>query len=579
MSESRIDTISAYDRDAAALSALYEQVSSDALLGPHTDLLEGAVGRLALDVGAGSGRDGAYLSGRGYEVVAVEPAAGMRAAGARLHPELRWVDDRLPDLSAVHRLGLSFDLILLSAVWMHVSPGDRPRAFRKLATLLKPGGLMILTLRHGPSPPDRPMHAVSPGEIEHLARDHGLVVARAIERPDQQGREAVTWTHVCLTVPDDGSASLPLIRSVILNDDKSSTYKLGLLRAVAKVADAAPSLAQPVPGGEDVVSIPMGMIALNWLRLYLPLVKAGFPQAPGNAGPDGLGFAKEGFRQLVADNVVAQDLRIGAAFSTGRAQALVSALSEARRTLVAMPMRFLTYPNSQTPVFRAEGRTTRISGGFVIDQAFLGQWGQVLVPGPLWRTMQRLGSWIDPVLVAEWARLTRGYALRAGADLAPGSLEAAMTWQDPIRDVSLARARAADLEAGGAPLRCIWSQAKLSLATLDIDHALPWSAWPCGDLWNLFPSARRLNQHEKRERLPSGAALAQARTPMLAWWDEAWSSSPVLAQRFEAEARATLPIDGAVSTEAVFAGMEWRRLRVEQDQLAPIWAGPTERKV
>ncbi|WP_180896960.1 hypothetical protein [Caulobacter flavus] len=38
------DTIAAHDRDAATLSLLYEQASS----------------RLALDVGAGSGRDGAY---------------------------------------------------------------------------------------------------------------------------------------------------------------------------------------------------------------------------------------------------------------------------------------------------------------------------------------------------------------------------------------------------------------------------------------------------------------------------------------------------------------------------------------
>uniref|UniRef100_B0T6R7 Methyltransferase type 11 n=1 Tax=Caulobacter sp. (strain K31) TaxID=366602 RepID=B0T6R7_CAUSK len=201
MNESLTDIIAAYDRDAAALSALYEQVSSDTLLGPHADLLAGASGRLALDVGAGSGRDGAYLSDLGYEVVAAEPAPGMRAAGARLHPGLRWIDDRLPDLAAVHRLGLSFDLVLLSAVWMHVRPTDRARAFRKLVTLLKPGGLMILTLRHGPSPPDRPMHAVSLGEIEHLAREHGLLVARAVVRPDQQGREEVTWTHVCLTDP------------------------------------------------------------------------------------------------------------------------------------------------------------------------------------------------------------------------------------------------------------------------------------------------------------------------------------------------------------------------------------------
>jgi SAM-dependent methyltransferase len=104
VSESPIDPVVAYDREAGVLATLYEQVSASALLEPHVDVLHGTPGRLALDVGAGSGRGGAYLASQGFEVVAAEPAAGMRREGQRLHPELKWIDDRLPDLSAVHRL-------------------------------------------------------------------------------------------------------------------------------------------------------------------------------------------------------------------------------------------------------------------------------------------------------------------------------------------------------------------------------------------------------------------------------------------------------------------------------------------
>jgi hypothetical protein len=49
---------------------------------------------------------------------------------------LRWINDRLPRLENVHRLGISFDFILLNAVWMHVPSANRRRAFRKLVTLL-----------------------------------------------------------------------------------------------------------------------------------------------------------------------------------------------------------------------------------------------------------------------------------------------------------------------------------------------------------------------------------------------------------------------------------------------------------
>ena len=42
---------------------------------------------------------------------------------------------------------------------------------------------------------------------------------------------------------------------------------------------------------EDVVDVPLGLVALNWIRMFLPLLSSALPQAPGNAGPDGLGFA------------------------------------------------------------------------------------------------------------------------------------------------------------------------------------------------------------------------------------------------------------------------------------------------
>lgn len=165
-------SISVYDAQAGDLAARYDD---PALLRIHDPILgllpEQVSDAVALDVGAGSGRDAAWLASRGYEVVAVEPAAGMRAEGQRRHGAsmIRWLDDRLPGLTKAHALGLAFDLIMVSAVWQHVAPADRMRAFRKLTTLLKPGGLLILSLREGEAPADRPMFAVSFGEVEALA--------------------------------------------------------------------------------------------------------------------------------------------------------------------------------------------------------------------------------------------------------------------------------------------------------------------------------------------------------------------------------------------------------------------------
>ena len=67
---------------------------------------------LIVDVGAGTGRDAVAFAAAGYEVVAIEPSAGMRAEAARLHPSprIRWMSDSLAALLATSRLGIATDI-------------------------------------------------------------------------------------------------------------------------------------------------------------------------------------------------------------------------------------------------------------------------------------------------------------------------------------------------------------------------------------------------------------------------------------------------------------------------------------
>ena len=94
-----------------------------------------------------------------------------------------------------------------------------------------------------------------------------------------------------------------------------------------------------------------------------------------------------------------------------------------------------------------------------------------------------------------------------------------------------------------------------------------------GDLWNLLPASPRVNQHLKRDRLPSAPALAGARENIIAWWENAWLPDPALRARFEQETVAALPVATGATTDDVFAGVEWRRLRLRQDQQLQEWAG------
>lgn len=564
--------IAVYDQAAGVLAKRYDALPRAGAFESMRSLMPQS--GLALDVGAGSGRDSRWLRSLGFEVVAVEPAAGLRNWGvARSGDGIRWIDDRLPSLDHVHRLSLSFDLIILSAVWQHVLPSDRARAFRKLITLLRPGGVLVLTLRSGPAPSDRPMHPTSSGEIEALARSHGLEVMKVQPSEDLQGRAHISWTIVALRMADDGTGALPLVRGIVLGDDKSSTYKLALLRSVARIAEQTPAAAVAATAHEDAVEVPLGLVALVWIRMYLPLVRLGLPQAPRNSGPDGLGFAKAGFRTLLDDHLDSAELRVGAMFDEDRTAAIAAAIGDAVSTIASMPANFTRFPNSNRRVFETvRSRRTKRSGA-VLDLPTLSRWGSLLVPGHLWRALSRFGAWIEPMLVAEWARLSRAYADRIGLVVPAGKAEAALEWNEPSRTTAIARLVAQRITAHGLPLECTWTGRRLSSGKLDIDHCLPWSAWPCGDLWNLAPCDPAVNRRQKRDRLPSAALFVRSRDRIIGWWERGYLSDDALAERFLREATAALPVGGSGGAEDIFAGLDWRRLRLLQDQRVPEWTG------
>ena len=565
------DTISPYHRGFREFSAAYEAFGFEAVHGGALPYLPQQPG-LLLDVGAGSGRDAEWFATRSWDVIAVEPASALRAEAARLHPAagIRWVDDRLPALSTVHRLGLTFDLIWLSGVWMHVAPDDRARAMRKLATLLKPGGRIVITLRHGPAPEDRPMWPVTEHEVERLGLDVGLALRVATPATgDLQGRADVRWQTVVLDLPDDGAGALPLLRGVILKQEKTATYKLALLRCIARIADSSPNVAREAG---DYVELPLGLIALYWIRMFKPLVEAGLPQLPGEK----MAFVTGAFLALA--QVAAFDFRPGAAFQGAMFEALRRALAQTSQVIARMPATHLTFADD-TPVFPTTyGRMPAARDSAVLDEELLWDYGTTRVPLTVWQALRRMSAWIEPMLVAEWVRLTKNFSEGLGRVTTADAVLAALRWIEPERDTSFVRALAADRLQRGQALACVWSGKNLISGAFDIDHCLPWSAWQCGDLWNLLPAASTLNRSGKRELIVSSAALAEAKPRIIAWWQSAYvEAAPPVRLRFSAEAQTTLPIrkSTAPDLEELFQALDFRRLRLRQETQVPEWTGAT----
>ncbi len=98
-----------------------------------------APGSRVLDAGCGTGRVAVELHRRGHRVVGVDSDASMLDV-ARSHPGPDW---RLADLLELEDPE-PFDLVLLAGnVVVYLAPGTEQPVLTRLATLLRPGGLMV----------------------------------------------------------------------------------------------------------------------------------------------------------------------------------------------------------------------------------------------------------------------------------------------------------------------------------------------------------------------------------------------------------------------------------------------------
>jgi SAM-dependent methyltransferase len=151
-----------------------------------------------VDIGAGTGRDAAALAELGHRVVAAEPTAEMRQGAMALHlsPRIEWLDDSLPDLALLTARQETCDLVMLTAVWMHLDKAQRRSAMTKVSPLVRKGGMMSLTLRHGPVPAGRRMFEVSAAETVRLAEAQGLGVVLELEAQPSLRQAGVTWTRL-----------------------------------------------------------------------------------------------------------------------------------------------------------------------------------------------------------------------------------------------------------------------------------------------------------------------------------------------------------------------------------------------
>jgi protein-L-isoaspartate O-methyltransferase len=185
-----------YAEEAEELLRRYESIAFADAHNPVLHLLPQRPSSV-LDIGAGTGRDAAAFAAMGHRVVAVEPTEALRTSAMVLHPSPRieWLDDSLPDLALLRARNERFELVMLTAVWMHLDEPQRRQGMPIVASMLREGGVMILSLRHGPVPPGRRMFEVSAEETIRLARTQGVEPILNLAHPSIR-LAGVSWTRL-----------------------------------------------------------------------------------------------------------------------------------------------------------------------------------------------------------------------------------------------------------------------------------------------------------------------------------------------------------------------------------------------
>jgi len=544
-------TLSFYDENSRQLAEQYNSVGFEQVHGSWQRYWP-LSGDKVLDVGAGSGRDAKWFAESGCEVIALEPSEAMRMLGKQLTgSSVTWLDDSLPALTKTVNLGFRFDVILVSAVWMHLAPTHRERAFRKLSNLLAPNGRLVISLRHGSFNDSRQAFPVSLEELEQFSKNSALMVRHTTSNHDQLKRDDVSWQTVVMVLPDDGAGDLNKVRHIIVNDTKSATYKLALLRTLLRIADVHSGAVIDRTDGK--VAIPLGLVGLYWIRQFKRLIDKENIQQNSNESK-GLAFIKpEGWGKL--SHLNADDLSIGAVFLGDEAVALDKAIRDSLKTIKDGPVTFTYQGDLSNPYFEMVRRSKKQENSIVIDSEFLQGYGLFVLDESLWECLRLYNSWIEPLVVNQWILEMQRFSSNKARMIPLQTYHDCLVWIDKDHDTRSVRKRVEQLRTNGSDILSVWSGSKLP-NEYHVDHCVPFSYWPNNDKWNLLPTTIKENQG-KKDRVPSGYRLNASKQRVLDWWQLAWGSDELCMQAFFNEANLSLPNISSKCTdfEEVFEAM------------------------
>lgn len=189
-------TISVYDKSAEQIAALHKTLVPVRVyqIVNQYFIKDG----VCADVGCGIGRDSAWLSGQGYQVVGIDASKGMLQQARHHYPKIHFTHDSLPLLGK--QADSSFVNVLCSAVIMHLADNQIACAVTNLVRITAAGGVLIISFRGTTSTDHREngklYNAIEVDKLISLFVQEGTTLLH--HEIDYQEDRKMEWTNIVL---------------------------------------------------------------------------------------------------------------------------------------------------------------------------------------------------------------------------------------------------------------------------------------------------------------------------------------------------------------------------------------------
>ena len=358
------------------------------------------------------------------------------------------------------------------------------------------------------------------------------------------------------------------IATILKHDNKTTSYKIALLRAINDVVLMYPDVARQ---GQPV-AVPLSRLAELWVAYYWPFADAQHPIYQGARA-----IRDDATRNDVAFRPALTNLRVQwqqlvqltpqpadgffllTEMRTPRRRATYSpALQQAYRQTVAATSKAIQMPIKYAgpghwSVFDAPARYDQLLPSILPLPGTLPSDVCVVVPASLWEAFHRLSLYVEALCLHEWCLFTEGVTQDHDQLAARGEVYTLLTARpDNRRPLSWERNQVDILLHENHHFTCPWTQKRLTQPQhYDLDHLLPLAVYPVNELWNLLPVDRDFNQHTKRDKVPDARRLTAAE-PLLAAAYSTYHQSPALQKAVREDAALRF---AGLSTDHTFAAM------------------------